>query len=104
MRNTCLDESGLSHRLNRKNYDDLRTTDVLVPRLLMVVVVPNEIGGWLSQSDDGAMIKYCTYWTSLRGLPNTTQETISVLIPQVNRVTPEGLNELMQKIALGDVL
>ncbi|WP_404784050.1 DUF4365 domain-containing protein [Altericista sp. CCNU0014] len=102
MRDTCIDKSGLRYGLKRKNYDDLRATDVLVPRLLMVVVVPKAIENWLSQSDNEAMIRYCAYWASLRGLPDKDQGEITVFMPQANRVTSESLNELMQKIALGD--
>lgn len=101
MHDTCINESGLRYRLERKNYDDLRTTDVLVPRILTIVVVPKQIEDWLSQSDDEAMIRYCAYWVSLRGHPEKDQTKITVSIPQLNRVTSEGLNELMQKIASG---
>jgi hypothetical protein len=101
MHDTCIDESGLKYSLKRKNYDDLRTTDVLVPRVLVVVVVPKKLENWLSQSDNEAMIRYCAYWVSLRGLPEKDQGSITVSIPQLNRVTSEGLNQLMQKIALG---
>jgi Domain of unknown function (DUF4365) len=104
MQDTCIEESGLQYSLKRKNYDELRITDVLVPRLLVVVVVPKQIENWLSQSDNEAMIRYCAYWVSLRGLPDKDQGKITVSIPQLNRVTSDALNELMQKIASGESL
>ena len=94
--------TGISYPLKIKNYNDLRITDISTPRLLIVVVVPTDIDTWLHQSDDQTSIKYCGYWTSIRGKSRVTNTTsVSVHLPQANRLTPDGLRTLMQTIASG---
>ena len=38
--------------LGIKNYNDLRVENVLVPRILVVVIVPKDIEYWLSQTEE----------------------------------------------------
>ena len=99
MKDTCVNGSGLSYRLSRKNYDDLRIQNCLVPRVLIVVVVPRDVEDWLSQSDNEVKLRYCGYWASVKGEPQLDQEKITVKLPQANRVTPQVLNNLMSRIA-----
>ena len=37
--------------LEMKNYEELRPIDFLVPRILVVVVVPDDVGQWISHSE-----------------------------------------------------
>jgi hypothetical protein len=37
----------IAYPLKRKNYDDLILTDLVSPRILVVVVLPKHIGVWL---------------------------------------------------------
>jgi hypothetical protein len=96
---------GFSYPLKIKNYNDLRVTDILIPRLLMVVVVPEKISDWLTQSDNEAQMKYCGYWQSIRDMRETSNtSTVSITIPQTNRLDVQGLTELMQRVASGETL
>src|SRR5258708_38640329 len=40
----------ISYALKKKNYDDLILTDVLTPRILLLVTVPQNIESWLNVS------------------------------------------------------
>src|SRR4051794_902475 len=44
-----LAEDAVKFPLKIKNYDDLRTDDLHTPRILVVLVVPEDMGDWLSQ-------------------------------------------------------
>ena len=57
----------LAFPLKRKNYDDLRVEDAIVPHLLVVVRVPEEELAWLAQAEDEMILRRCGYWLSLRG-------------------------------------
>jgi len=71
--------------LKRKNYDELRMTDLLVPRLLIVVHIPESEEEWLEHSEAELVLRRCGYWVPLKGQPevaNTT--TVSVALPRTN--------------------
>jgi hypothetical protein len=91
--------------LSIKNYNDLRLTDLMVPRILVVVLVPPDIEDWLVHTEHEMLIRRCGYWVSLLGQPPTDNETrITVDIPRTNMFTPETLTAMMQQIHNGETL
>lgn len=83
-----------------KNYNDLRLTNLLVPRILVVVLVPENVDDWLVQSEEQLVMKKCGYWVSLYGQGETRNETtINIKIPKVNIFSVSVLTEFMQNIA-----
>ena len=100
--NFAIDSEKFAYSLKIKNFDDLRITDVLVPRILIVLIVPKRVDDWLEQSDQQTIVKHCAYWASVRGEP-PTKNTYSVTVPilQANRLTPNELRRLMQIVASG---
>ena len=87
-----------------ENTQLIRMSNVLVPRILIVVVVPKNVNEWLEQSDRQTIVKYCAYWASIRGeSPTKNEQTVTVYIPQANRLTPYELRYLMQIVASGGV-
>lgn len=88
-----------------KNYNDLRVENIQTPRLLVIVVVPEQLDNWLSQSQQELCLKYCGYWVSLRGKsPTENQTTITVSLPRQNIFNVEALKNLMQRIGAGETL
>jgi len=87
------------------NYNDLRTEDVCVPRLLVTVLTPDDIDQWLHQSEEQMLLRNCAYWCDLRGLPpveNTNGRTVS--FPRTNIFTPAALTNMMQHVNDTDLL
>ena len=90
----------LVYPLPRKNYDDLRATDLLVPRLLIVVLVPEAEDEWLRHSTDELSLRRCGYWVSLRGASETKNtSTVTVELPLANVWDVPGLRRLMERAA-----
>ena len=90
--------------LKMKNYDDLRppVDEITVPRILIVVLVPQEPEDWLTQTHDELCLRHCGYWLSLEGrpeVPNTN--TITVSIPTSNIFDSSQLRDLMTKAGDG---
>jgi hypothetical protein len=88
--------------LEIKNYNDLRDTNILVPRVLVVMTVPNALNEWLTQSDTEIAMRHCGYWMSLRGMatvPNTAN--VMVRIPCEQMFTPAALSDIMSIINAG---
>ncbi|MEG4166816.1 MULTISPECIES: DUF4365 domain-containing protein [unclassified Microcoleus] len=96
-----LDAESVRYPLNVKNYNDLRVT-AFIPRLLVVVLVPENIGEWIQQSEQEMLLRHCAYWVSLRGMPETRNTNrITVELPRRNHFTPQALESIMQRISKG---
>ncbi|MDB4948685.1 MAG: hypothetical protein JWM27_1334 [Gemmatimonadetes bacterium] len=74
----------LTYSLKIKNYDELRSEKFMVPRLLVVLVMPTNSSDWISSDDSSLITRRCAYWCNLRGLPESTNRTRQVVrIPRV---------------------
>jgi hypothetical protein len=87
----------LSFKLTLKNYDDLRA-DTMLPRLLILLLLPQDENDWLIHEPNRLILQHCAYYINLKGLPassNLGHQTI--YIPLSNRLTPDALKILMLK-------
>lgn len=92
----------IAYPLKLKNYDELRPLDILVPRILIVVLVPDDLGDWLSHSEQELAMRRCGYWFSLRGaLATANTANVTVHLPRVNQFTVAQLRGIMQRIGDG---
>lgn len=92
----------LSYSLKLKNYDDLRAVDVLVPRILVVVIVPEKLADWIEQSPQSLVLRHCAYWSSIRGMnesKNASSQTIDLPSTQVFGV--QSLTDIMARVGNG---
>lgn len=87
-----------------KNYNELRA-DTMVPRILVVLLMPADAEEWLAQSAEELCLRHCAYWLSLEGWPTTTNPSnVTVLAPTANVFSVEQLTALMGKIEKGESL
>ena len=97
-----LREDGVHFPLVIKNYDDLREEDILVPRILIVLIVPNEIENWIELTSEQLIIRHCAYWLSLKRYPAVDNDnTKTIVVPIVNMFTPDAVIGIMKGIAEG---
>lgn len=90
--------------LDVRTYELLRRDTIPRPRLLVLLVLPEDEGQWLTQSVDELILRRCAFWRSLRGAaPTTNQATIRLSIPQANVFSPEALQRLMDEARQEDV-
>ncbi|MDB9536577.1 DUF4365 domain-containing protein [Dolichospermum planctonicum CS-1226] len=95
----------IRYPLKIKNYNELRKERTVAPRILVVVLIPENLPEWIKQSETELCLRRCAYWVSLRGQPQTENtETLTVYIPRENVFTVNGLKDLMQKIQTGGTL
>jgi hypothetical protein len=100
-----LADEHLAFPLKRKNYDDLRVEETAVPRLLVVVRVPEEELAWLAQAEDEMILRHCGYWLALRGRPETTNETsVTVHLPRNQLLTVNALQALTRRAGAREAL
>lgn len=88
--------------LEVKNFNDLAPTNVMVPRILVLVMVPTNVSEWLSLDDMSLVLRNCAYWVSLRGRePSDNTHTETVGIPRSQRFDVDALREMMGRISVG---
>jgi hypothetical protein len=85
-----------------ETYNNLRDPLLSNPRILVVVLAPEEISTWIQQSDAELILRHCAYWLSLKGLPDTENATSkTVHLPRGNIFTPAALREMMDRTSNG---
>jgi hypothetical protein len=86
-----------------KTYDDLRDPDVGTPRILVLLVQPENETDWIEMTEEELMIRRCAYWLSLKGQgPTMNSSTIRVSIPRANRFSVEALQGIMERLRNGE--
>jgi hypothetical protein len=98
----CIQDNHIVYPLSIKNYDDLRTINLSVPRILVVVVLPSDLSEWTYHNEQQLALRKCGYWMSLRGEPatiNTTSKTVHLPRQQVFDVN--GLDAIFNDLENG---
>lgn len=95
---------GIHFPLEVDHYNHLRKTEVYSPRILVVMLLPADVGQWINQSAEQIILRHCCYWKSLAGMEETTNtSTVTVTLPKENIFTPDKLIELMQRVSNNDL-
>jgi Domain of unknown function (DUF4365) len=92
--NVILANGSFSFPLGVKNYDDLRwpSTTLYVPRILIVVHVPEDPLEWMTSDPEAMILKRCAYWVNLAGAPERENtSSVSVTIPTEHVFDAEAL-------------
>lgn len=91
--------------LKIKNYDDLRGDDVVAPRYLAVLLVPDDVAHWITNNDDHIALFNSCFWLSLRDYgPTANQVSVTVDVPIKQRLTSATLMDMMQRASYGESL
>jgi hypothetical protein len=94
-------ERSLAYRLKTKNYDELRGVR-MVPRLLVVLLLPRDPGQWVEQSHRRMLSRYAAYYASLADLPDRGNvSTISVRLSRRSLFSVANLRRLMAQASHG---
>ncbi|WP_428268389.1 DUF4365 domain-containing protein [Haliangium sp.] len=76
-------------------YDDLRTETQAIPRILVVLFLPEVSEQWLSLTHEQLILRRCAYWVSLRGAPAAdTSSGVTVKLPKAQMFDPAALTHL----------
>ena len=95
----------IRYRLKAKNFRELSLTDLAVPRLLVLIVVPSDVEDWLCFSPERLILRQCAYWLSLAGTGRIGEnKAVTVKIPGNNLFTSEVLRNLMHTVNNGEPL
>jgi hypothetical protein len=95
-------DTEVMHDLEVRAYESLRLVTRGCPRILVLLVLPEDETLWLTHSVEELILRRCAFWQSLRGAPGTTnQATIRLHIPRANTFSVEAVRALMQRVSEG---
>lgn len=85
-----------------RTYNYLRELPILCPRLLVVLVLPEDETQWLGQSVDELILRHCAYWASLeKAAPTTATSSIRIVIPRTQVFSVRAANMLLDQLKRG---
>lgn len=97
-----ISETFVSYDLDVQTYDFLREQP-LIRCLLVVLVLPEDDAGWLSQSADELIVRHCAYWFSLRGAdPVTATSSVRITIPRGQVFSVQAVRAIMDRLRQGE--
>lgn len=97
------DGTNLSYSLRGvTRYNDLRNDRMLIPRILVVLFLPEDAESWLEHTPDQLILRRCAYWQSLRGAPDATKDSVTVKLPKSQMFTPQALEGIMERLSHRD--
>ncbi|HEX5244270.1 MAG TPA: DUF4365 domain-containing protein, partial [Tepidisphaeraceae bacterium] len=70
------------------------------PTYLVVFQMPPDEGDWLECTPEQLVLRRCLRWVSLRGAAETTQQSITVYLPETHVLTPASLRKLARARSL----
>ena len=97
------DEGEIKYPLRRRNYDLLRE-ETMVPRILVILSLPNDEKDWINITPDELAIRRCAYWASLSGFPESQNtDSVTITIKKENVFDVSALQSLMEKARGGSI-
>jgi hypothetical protein len=90
------EEERFSLSMKTAHYDKLRKTDIVAPRYLAVLMMPQDRKSWLSLDAEQLICRKCVRWISLRNAAAVTTASTTVYLPQSNVLSPEALRKIAE--------
>jgi hypothetical protein len=98
------EDDPFAYDLDVKNYHELRAVDLQVPRILLVVLVPEQRADWVQASLKDLTLRHCGFWHSLRGVEGFSNTTTKrIFIERANCFHVDALATMMQRIREGQL-
>ena len=83
-----------------KRYDKLRDPGSPLPKLLVVLLLPDDPTQWLTLDENSLISRRCAYWVSLEGAPASDNETgKTIAIPRSQVLTVDALRDVALRLS-----
>jgi hypothetical protein len=90
-----------SWTLKKDHYDKLRAVKRYHPRILVLMLVPEDLEEWVVQDEEQLRLVKCAYWTDLVGMPGVATDTKTVKLPTANLFNVEQLLGILSRVGSG---
>ncbi len=100
-----IEDDAVAYDIEAKSFNDLRDPEVGEPRILVLLVLPDNENEWLDFNEEQLTLRRCVYWHSLKGEPATNNKTrIRIRIPRTNLFDVTALRTMMERRKNGEDL
>jgi len=75
-----------------------------IPKLLVVLVLPTDAEQWITHTPESLILRRCAWWKRMTGEPSLSPSRegyVTVHLPQSQHFSPQGLQDLMQRVSMG---
>ena len=95
-----LRSDGIHFPLKRKNYDDLRDSEIMVPKVLVVLMVPDNLAAWITTTPEERLcLHHFAWWMNLAGADERPDvDTPTVVLPRGQLFHVEALRDMLTKV------
>jgi hypothetical protein len=100
-----LDANDVIYDLEAKTYNDLilrRSLRGAVPCILILLALPTDSAKWLICEDTELRLGGACYWDYLSGSLSDNRSSVRIRIPRSQRLSPESLLSLMERVKMGE--
>jgi Domain of unknown function (DUF4365) len=97
-------KTDVRYKMEVQAYEDLRTLKAGSPRILVVLVLPEDEREWCSQTEDQLILRRCAYWLNLQGRVATrNRKSVQVILPRQNIFSAQEVRNIMDRIKRGEM-
>ena len=98
---SLIKEDHVALQVKRQHYDRL-IARASVPKVLVVLVLPEQEGEWVVHSHEQLLLRRCAYYLVTTGLPGITTESTVVHVPLVNVLSPDAMTAMLERLSRGE--
>lgn len=81
-------------------YDNLRDPLLAVPKILVVLFLPEKQNEWLTWTPENLCLKKCAWWVSLKGAAGTkNSDGVTVYLPEGQYFNCDALKDIVCKLS-----
>jgi hypothetical protein len=96
------EKATIRYDLEVRNYESLRFRTAGSPRILVVLVLPEEENDWLVQMENELILCRCAYWMSLRGFrARRNRRKVRLAIPRSQVFSVAALRSILERMKAG---
>lgn len=89
--NPRITRDGYSFDLDIETYDKLRHPERSAPGHLALLIVPPDIGRWVTHQQESIVLSCHGYWASLHGMKAAAGKTTTIRIPRQQELTSKAM-------------
>ncbi|MGB3695546.1 MAG: DUF4365 domain-containing protein [Spirulinaceae cyanobacterium] len=87
----------IKYSLKQETYNQSRLENPPIPRLMVFVLVSDNLEEWVYQSETELCLRHRAYWLSLKGMPETQDsENVTIYFPRQQIFSVETLKMFME--------
>lgn len=98
----CRRSTHVGYPVDLATYNALRPTNVMVPRILVVLLMHGTVAKWTHHTEARLALRRCAYWASVRGAaPIVNRASKTIRLPRTQVFDAGALSKIFDLIEAG---